>query len=90
MSGERGNQNERTVGLQFVNQMTTSISSNCRKIRTLKIPSALIYEFNKILLMTTLTGNSELLPSDIIDFTMLLALRQSNQWYIAHATEANP
>ena len=32
MSGERGNQNERTVGLQFVNQMTTSISSNCRKI----------------------------------------------------------
>lgn len=40
--------------------------------------------------MTTLTGNSELLPSDIIDFTMLLALRQSNQRYIAHATEANP
>ena len=40
--------------------------------------------------MRTLTGNSELLPSDIIDFTMLLALRQSNQWYIAHATEANP
>ena len=89
MSGERGNQNERTVGLQFVNQMTTSISSYYRKIRTLKIPSALIYEFNKILLMTTLTGNSELLPSDIIDFTMLLALRQSNQRYITHATEAN-
>ena len=84
MSGESlGNQNERTVSLQFVNQMTTSISSYCRKIRTLKIPSALIYEFNKILLMTTLTGNSELLPSDIIDFTMLLALRQSNQRYIA-------
>lgn len=47
MSGERGKQNEHTVGLQFVNQMTTSISSYCRNIRTLKIPSALIYEFNK-------------------------------------------
>ena len=48
MSRERGKQNERTVGLQFVNQMTTSISSYCRKLRTLKIPSALIYKFNKI------------------------------------------
>lgn len=44
---------------------------------------------NSTKLMTTLTGNSELLPSDIIDFTMLLALRQSNQRYITHATEAN-
>ena len=48
MSREKGKKNERTVGLQFVNQMTTSISSYCRKNRTLKIPSALIYEFNKI------------------------------------------
>ena len=48
MSGERGERNEHSLGLRFVNQMTTCTSSYCRKIRTLKIPSALIYEFNKI------------------------------------------
>ena len=48
MSIERGEQNERTVGLRFVNQMTTCTWSYCCNIRTLKIPSALIYELNKI------------------------------------------